>query len=441
MNRVMRLDPLYERCVKVPNDSGQPIAIQFGGRWTKRDFSTSLEEMDRRHPLRWILEQDYSVPNPFQTPLNISRAASDWLMEMNERFPGMFCAEHSHVFPLWCNFQGNVQPLGLLVLDIFEHRKRPLEQTIMATTALLGLVSDILAFRQHKRFERDWVGGLPAFRHDLNLKPVWDVFSRSLGEMFKKSEMLERQAGTSSADAALIHDLRRLREALSVEREHLQVEVNNVLRVQRALNLERRQIIDDLAKYLETLVRRWENQYDKLIPIGVDLDDIRDPVLMLPCDPLVLQESLECLVKNAVSLDIYDRGLLKLDIKVERARIVHASFPEVVSILVTDTGPGIDPIARQYVFIDGFSTRLSDGDSPGNTRRKHRGRGLSVARAQLLRYNGDLQLVDPGPTCDKSSPTGQLGATFAIRFGLAPKNEPLQHSIHEENIHDKTTDS
>ena len=100
-------------------------------------------------------------------------------------------------------------------------------------------------------------------------------------------------------------------------------------------------------------------------------------------------------------------------------------FQTMITIEVTDFGPGISRKKSKYLFIEGFTDRrdLKATGAPGNPETAHRGRGLGLARASLLRAQGDLRL--------KSRGGKEKGATFAIHFGLMP--DRIHHPHAPEN--------
>ncbi|MFD2416671.1 sensor histidine kinase [Amycolatopsis pigmentata] len=78
-----------------------------------------------------------------------------------------------------------------------------------------------------------------------------------------------------------------------------------------------------------------------------------------------------------------------------------------VSIVVTDTGPGVAPGALERIFTDGYSTKPAREGM-------RRGLGLALVRRLVHRAGGSVD-VTPGP-----------GARFAVRLPHAPVRARLE---------------
>jgi signal transduction histidine kinase len=412
-----RLDSLYEMCVETPRKEEKPILISFGEGTRDKRFLEFLDEHDlligdagdlEIHPLRAILERDYSGVAEVETPVPMQSAP--WFDYMDRDYPGMFCATESYAFPLWRTHEKVEKPLGVVILEILENRVRPVEQIIPSTTIFLDLISDILAFRHHERFVRGWVGGLPAFRHHAGLSGAWPPFRSELNTLLKKLEDLVPQLGDGG------QELLTRGNVLKTDRDQLGLEIAQVVRAQSAMEAAVSQPIEGLGHFLDRLADRWENQWQ----VRVRRDWMAVQGLGLQCPPDILSETLQGLVLNALSASRQaHQAELEIRIEARREPTESPSFFGVVALWVTDTGPGILTDVAGHIFLDGFTTDPG-ADSEDNTGR-HKGRGLSIARAQLLMYHGDLQLVHPGPREDPLDPKKTVGATFVVRFGIPVK--------------------
>jgi signal transduction histidine kinase len=138
-----------------------------------------------------------------------------------------------------------------------------------------------------------------------------------------------------------------------------------------------------------------------------DLDDVDS--LRLPCEPSILRDTLNCLFENARSA--CQGREFELRVVARRERTASSRSPNVVKVTVSDSGSGIANENVPFIFLDGFTT---------NNTGKHKGRGLSLACAQLLQYHGDLQLEDAIGRSNGSTPGG---ATFVLRFRLPDAQE------------------
>jgi len=405
-------DSLYELCIKAPRNAGEPIVIPFGDGSRDKAFEDYLtargisgQSPNQLHPLQFMLEQDYSLAMP-AVPKRLHSAT--WFDYMNDMYPGIFCDTEMYAFPLWKIHEEEEKPLGLIVVEMHEHLLRPLEQTISATTMFLELVSSILASRYHERFVRGWIGGLPAFRHHLGLGGTWAPFVHSLNELLSEVD-----------EGGIIHSnirtrLNSLVALIKTDRDDLQKEVDQVVRAQRAMEWESQERIEDLNNFLDVFAAKWEHSGKMRVRRDWCPETIRG--MPLSCPPDTLEETLGSLVDNAYTASRLAQGSpLEIRINVHIEETLTTNFGKVIAIEVSDTGPGIPTDVAQHIFMDGFSAHSNE---IGNTKSIHKGRGLSVARAQLLMYRGDLQLVHPGPRPDPSNPSDQIGATFVVRFGI-----------------------
>jgi two-component system CitB family sensor kinase len=79
---------------------------------------------------------------------------------------------------------------------------------------------------------------------------------------------------------------------------------------------------------------------------------------------------------------------------------------ELVTIRVSDTGPGVPSELAGRIFTDGFTTKSADG-------RRHRGIGLALVHRLVGRAGGTITMDGSGPTTF----TVTLPATARIEVG------------------------
>ncbi len=176
-----------------------------------------------------------------------------------------------------------------------------------------------------------------------------------------------------------------------------------------------------LREHLEDVIRHWEEQENARF-VSKKLKIARD--LPLTCDEKILDNALQCLLENARSVSPRDdSGRFKVALSAKQRRVYP--FQTMITIEVKDFGPGISRKKSKYVFIEGFTDRrdLKATGAPHDSVSAHRGRGLGMARAFLLRAQGDLRLKSRGGNGE--------GATFAIHFGLMP--DRIHHPDAPEN--------
>jgi signal transduction histidine kinase len=323
----------------------------------------------------------------------------------------MFLENQVYVFPMYGTFEREREPLGLVVVGMGCHHARPVDQVVSATVVFLDLVSDIWAYRIKQRFLRGWLGALPAFRHGASVKEGWDYLAFILRDLL--STIKERRPISLHAEDNKLSE--RLR-AVDDELRLFEDRIEQIVHAQATVDPGPESRIADLSAFLNDLAEKWERRFPQL---HVRRNWNSSETVELSCDPAVLKGSLECLVDNALSASIESSDeALELQIDVTQERVPTTDWSQVVTITVADSGPGISAQLVPYVFVEGFSSHSSVDRDKLDAKPKHRGRGLSIARAQLLMYHGDLQLVDPGPRRDPLDPNRTIGATFAIRFAV-----------------------
>jgi signal transduction histidine kinase len=133
---------------------------------------------------------------------------------------------------------------------------------------------------------------------------------------------------------------------------------------------------------------------------GIRLESVIDPDAGVLGDPDRLQQIVWNLASNAIKFTP-SRGRVTIDV-----RRVGGS----VEIVVSDTGPGIDPAVLPHVF-----DRFRQGDSTST--RSHGGLGLGLA---LVRHLTELH----GGQVSASSPGENQGATFVVTLPASQAPDP-----------------
>jgi GAF domain-containing protein len=359
-------------------------------------------------PLRAILDPDPGVRVPFRA-LHRGDPALDALAPGH---PELFKASTTYFFPLYPTQPEQTGPLGFIALDN-AYRPNPLEDTVLPLTlAMVELVRDAVDARLLFLLISGMLGALPFFRHGPNIKDAWDLFFPPCDRLLTALEAgLEAPPG-----------LREVRETLSRLDEPVQHMVDAQNQVQAWRNIgSNLSSISDLKGHLLRLAEGWRSRFT-FEPLSIALDD----GLELPCDPVILDNALRCLLENAASVtdreQLDAKGRVPVSIKASQRRDVYR-FERVVTIEVRDFGPGIPRDKEPFLFIDGFTERddLVALGAPADEQVGHKGLGLGLARASLLRARGELRLESGGG--------GGQGATFAIHFGLPGRKtaSPRRH--------------
>lgn len=411
-----QVDSLYQLVIAEPNESHTPLAIAFGHGARDEAFDdycrnhglgTYGSGARDQHPLRRLLELDFLDP---ANGGSVRLRGAAWFDYMNEKYPEMFCNTDNadrYAFPLWRTHEGRRKPLGLVVVDMYEHHERPIAPTVPATSTFLDLVSDIVAFRDDGRFIRGYIGGLPAMMHH-GLRG-WEVVHDNLRTLVDE---LQKAVPAPQRSARL----KRVLENIEANCEQFEKQVADVRKANKAVEWSNEQVVEDLYRLLQESAARWQATDGIRIRINWCLPE--DLPVRLDCPAETVRDSLQCLVENArAAVPQAENVEIRLTVRQEDSH--SPNFIHLVVIEVTDLGPGLPAAIEHDIFMDGYTHDVSINDSQlaGFTERK--GRGLSTARAQLLMYHAELKLIETGPRADPLDASTRLGATFHLRFGIS----------------------
>lgn len=406
----MVLDRLYLRCVREPQQRGKPIREPYGydlpvnvaASASPSDAGAARVVYESPGAL---LSHDYTQMPNFPIPTTFPFLPRDgyesaWVREMNAAHPLMFALDKPvYAFPLWSLSNNSPQPLGLVLVDMQNHNDRSVKDMCDVTRVLLGMVSDILAFRLLSRRVRGRHKAMHDLFHGRNLKSVWDDFvDCATAAIVGDLTALDGAEGSASTEAILLERLGRLiPDQQSAQRlwellERLQEKINQL----DAPVVGR---IPDLGAYLSRVAWGCRERYPTSLDISVDCEADMDG-LSLPCDPLVLNDAIFALVVNSVEA-AQKMGRKAIVTLRARTRPSNRSsrFATMVEIIVVDRGPGINDGDRDFIFVEGYSSAAD----------LNKGTGLSTIKVQLTAFHGDLQLL-PKPK--------EGGEAFVIRFGL-----------------------
>jgi two-component system CitB family sensor kinase len=118
---------------------------------------------------------------------------------------------------------------------------------------------------------------------------------------------------------------------------------------------------------------------------GVRLEVTPDSQLVGPgADAATLQSIIGNLVDNAIEAAADGPPPAQVTVRV----LTEAGT---ITIEVTDTGGGVPPELTERIFVDGFTTKVSD-------RHRHRGIGLALVHRLVRRAGGTIEMASSGPT-------------------------------------------
>jgi hypothetical protein len=269
------------------------------------------------------------------------------------------------------------QPVGAAFVGMASPDREIDELNLLFTSVCLDFFGPLISQRWTSRRLRGMFGSLSAFFH-TNLNDPWNRLRHASDEWTRESE---------SPDA---------RKAYETAMENLGRRIREVTIAQATLkNLHRKGDEElELKSFLNSRAENWNREWsedDGFLRLRVDAaSDLR-----VRCDPLVLGDAMTCILRNAVDV-AKERGRGTVSVTIE-ARSYRIGDRWLVEITMTDDAGGVDEQLVPYLFLQGVSGRTGG-----------KGRGLALARAELLMYSGDLQYDR------EQSPDG--GATFRILF-------------------------
>jgi hypothetical protein len=381
-------DPFYDRYIK-----GRESAVEL-----------ALSVVSEGSPLRRILEHE-SPDRPSHTTLG---AEDEPIRSWNADFERLFPAPTTHIFPLYSLDPDSSRLLGFIALDncyrpsLHDYSPSLHEDTVRPLTlAMVQLVRDLIDARQQYRLFSGMLGALPPIRHGPEIKTEWDKFGDSFSELLDAVE----QPGVGIAPE-LIANVKQARVALN---SRIDAMAEAVMAIENWRNpTHTYEPVCDLKAYLLRLVEDWKDCAEFKLKI-----DLPSKCSLPRCDRLILENTMKCLLENARSVSTTGHGTrFRVKLTARTLGNIHP-FEQVALITLRDYGPGIPPWKVPFLFMDGFTDRRDvrevvsiDGQKP-----QHKGLGLGMARAFLLRAHGELRLEDPG--------WPGRGATFGVYLGTS----------------------
>lgn len=311
-----------------------------------------------------------------------------WCQTINEEIPGTFSSDRVFAFPLTKSFAFDVemvadtvptQPVGVVLVGMRNRQRHPEPQNLAFTRVVLDLLGMLIAQRWTSQRLTGMFGSLSAFHHP-NLNRSWQQLKDACDESLRHPK--DDAARLNYLDLAAKHEKNVEKIAIA------QATMKNLGRVSET------QL--DFAEFLESSRDKWLMEWGsarRRCVLTLEVGEV-PPGLLIDCDRLVLYDVLTCLLQNAVEASVR-AGRDSVTVTISTG--VDAGRSGGVEIVIADDGPGLDSEIEPYLFVKGVS-----GHRDGN------GRGLALARAELLMYSGDLQLVQ--------NHGSRAGAAFRILF-------------------------
>ena len=339
---------------------------------------------------------------PYQ---KIDVQADPWCRRVNEAAEGTFASRDFYAFPLTNSFALDVemfgagsrrtQPVGVALVGATSRdgTERP---DLELTRVTLDLLGTLIAQRWTSR--RIWgvLGALSTIHHS-ELNDSWDRVRRAVRRLEEQVKDLCGDNPSSMMNYEEIHDEYDQAEA------KLDEIVNRTQIEKAALKNTRPDPRDiDFGDFLDRKREAWTNEwsaprYSRLV---LEAPEPESPVA-IPCDELILNDVMTCLIGNSVRVAT-ERRHPAVRVKISSQDYVEAGR-EFAEITVEDDAGGVDKEMIPFLFLKNVSGRRDGG-----------GQNLALVRAQLLMYSGDLRYLLPGESYQDAE--NDRGAKFQILF-------------------------
>ena len=164
-------------------------------------------------------------------------------------------------------------------------------------------------------------------------------------------------------------------------------------------------VIKDVADRLEKIVRERSQTLSLELP----------PLPMIKADPNLLEKLFQHLLNNAIK---FTPNNGKVTVTAKPATIQNADFPNGgVEIIVSDTGVGVDPRARDIIFSKFYQPGELSKHSTSKTRFKGSGAGLGLALSKgIVEVHGGSIWVESDGYDEEKFPGSQFHVAIPIRL-------------------------
>jgi signal transduction histidine kinase len=343
--------------------------------------------------------------------LELNPATDAWCQAMNRDFPGTFAGDRVYAFPLTKSFDledaefnrdaFRTQPVGVALVTPIGVGARD-SQDLEITRVTLDLLGSLIAQRWTSRRIRGMFGFLTTIYHS-KLAQSWNSVQ----------EFIDGILAQSGANSAASNDYEAISAAHSEYINRIQIAQATLRNLHQGIETDL-----DFKQFVQENVERWKREWSGpgqgpvlVLDISLLEDGIR-----VPCDRFILGDVLACLIQNAVQVARdrnADRQKSRVHVTIS-ARNYFSNADEFVEVRVEDDAGGVLEQDEPTLFVKDVSGRT------GGT-----GRGLALARAELLMYSGDLKYVPAEPGQDRD------GAVFQIIFcRRAPHGNEKERGVH-----------
>jgi signal transduction histidine kinase/DNA-binding NarL/FixJ family response regulator len=190
------------------------------------------------------------------------------------------------------------------------------------------------------------------------------VFSELLRDEIKDHTQLTYATNISQSGHKLLNLMDKIIELSNLESDKFEMH-------EKAL--------DTQLFFKDVVEEHYEKAYKKFLKLSLDLDENLPKALFL--DEEKIKEILSNLIDNAIKFT--QEGYIKVDVKVDDANIINNTIN--ISILVEDSGMGIDPKYHDTIF-EIFEKR----ENSNELEFQGTGLGLSINKKMAKKMGGDL---------------------------------------------------
>ena len=164
-------------------------------------------------------------------------------------------------------------------------------------------------------------------------------------------------------------------------------------------------IIKDVAVRLEKSIKERSQTASLQLP----------PLPMIKADPNLLEKLFQHLLTNAIK---FTPNNGKITVTAKPSTIQNADFPNGgIEIIVSDTGVGVDPHARDIIFSKFYQLGELSKHSTGKTKFKGSGAGLGLALSKgIVEVHGGNIWVESEGYDEKKFPGSQFHLAIPLRL-------------------------
>ncbi len=339
--------------------------------WLK-DLAFTAAMLTLSFAVSLLLQNLFDIPDPITTifvfaVFLISLVTDGYVYGIAAALISVLLVNYAFTFPYFAlNFTIPANFISALFMTVIS----------LLTSALTTKIKQQEAMKAEGELERMRANLLRAVSHDLRT-PLTTIYGSS-------SALLENSDSLTEAQQA------RMLHGICEDSQWLIGMVENLLSITRidAANVKLIKTPTVLDELIDSVIRKFHKRYPNQ---GVQLD-LPEQIVMIPMDPILMEQVIHNILENAVQ---HSKGMTQLRLGVHE-RDGKAVFE------IADNGCGISPERLPRIFSGYYDSK----DQAPDSKKRNAGIGLSVC-ATIIRAHG-------GTISAENAPSG--GAVF--RFTL-----------------------